>query len=96
MSEEPYDLRKVLAEIKSDPTQYHETNKEINPDADLAGVYRYIGAGGTVQRPTTEGPAMMFNNVTGFPDSRVLIGLMASRKRLVRSCITTIRRWVIC
>lgn len=82
MSEEPYDLRKVLAEIKDDPTQYHETNKEVNPEADLAGVYRYIGAGGTVQRPTTEGPAMMFNNVTGFPDSRVLIGLMASRKRV--------------
>lgn len=82
MTEQPYDLRKVLAEIKADPTQYHETNQEIDPDADLAGVYRYIGAGGTVMRPTTEGPTMMFNNVKGFPDSRVLIGLQASRKRV--------------
>lgn len=79
---EKYDLRKVLDEIKSIPGQYHETNKEIDPNADLAGVYRYIGAGGTVQRPTQEGPAIMFNNVKGFPDSRVLIGLQASRKRV--------------
>ncbi|MFD1485750.1 UbiD family decarboxylase [Lacticaseibacillus baoqingensis] len=79
---EKYDLRKVLDEIKAIPGQYHETDKEIDPDADLAGVYRYIGAGGTVQRPTQEGPTMMFNNVKGFPDSRVLIGLQASRKRV--------------
>ncbi len=77
-----YDLRKVLDEMKSIPGQYHETNKEIDPNADLAGVYRYIGAGGTVQRPTQEGPTMMFNNVKGFPNSRVLIGLQASRKRV--------------
>ncbi|WP_155286346.1 UbiD family decarboxylase [Lacticaseibacillus zhaodongensis] len=79
---EKYDLRKVLAEIKAVPGQYHETDKGIDPNADLAGVYRYIGAGGTVQRPTQEGPTMMFNNVKGFPDSRVLIGLQASRKRV--------------
>lgn len=79
---EKYDLRKVLAEIQAVPGQYHETDKEIDPDADLAGVYRYIGAGGTVQRPTQEGPTMMFNHVKGFPDSRVLIGLQASRQRV--------------
>lgn len=78
----PYDLRKVLDEIKQIPGQYHETDKEIDPEADLAGVYRYIGAGGTVKRPTQEGPTMMFNNVKGFPGSRVLIGLQASRKRV--------------
>lgn len=77
-----YDLRKVLDELKTIPGQYHETDKQIDPDADLAGVYRYIGAGGTVERPTQEGPAMMFNNVKGFPDSRVLIGAVASRKRV--------------
>jgi 4-hydroxy-3-polyprenylbenzoate decarboxylase len=81
-TEQPYDLRKVLAELKNEPGQYHETDKEIDPNADLAGVYRYIGAGGTVMRPTQEGPAMMFNNVKGFPGSRVLIGAMASRKRV--------------
>ncbi|WP_461244201.1 UbiD family decarboxylase [Secundilactobacillus muriivasis] len=81
-TEQPYDLRKVLAELKNEPGQYHETDKEIDPNADLAGVYRYIVAGGTVMRPTQEGPAMMFNNVKGFPGSRVLIGAMASRKRV--------------
>ena len=82
MTEQPYDLRKVLTEMKALPGQYHETDVEIDPDADLAGVYRYIGAGGTVMRPTAEGPAMMFNNVKGFPGSRVLIGLQASRQRI--------------
>lgn len=82
MDEQLYDLRKVLADLKDIPGQYHETDKEIDPEADLAGVYRYIGAGGTVMRPTQEGPAMMFNNVKGFPGSRVLIGLQASRQRV--------------
>ena len=82
MKEQPWDLRKVLREIQNDPTQYHETNLEINPNAEISGVYRYIGAGGTVERPTQEGPAMMFNNIKGFKDTRVLMGLMASRKRV--------------
>ncbi|HBO47172.1 MULTISPECIES: UbiD family decarboxylase [Pediococcus] len=77
-----YDLRKVLDELKQEPGQYHETDVEVDPDAELSGVYRYIGAGGTVERPTQEGPAMMFNNVKGLPDTRVLMGLMASRKRV--------------
>lgn len=40
MTEQPYDLRKVLEEMKKLPGQYHETDVEIDPDADLAGVYR--------------------------------------------------------
>ncbi|KAF1304986.1 MULTISPECIES: UbiD family decarboxylase [Enterococcus] len=82
MTQEPYDLRKVLAELKELPGQYHETAIEIDPEAELSGVYRYIGAGGTVKRPTQEGPTMMFNKIKGFPDKRVLIGIMASRKRV--------------
>lgn len=78
---DPWDLRKVLREIKDNPEDYHETNVEIDPDAEISGVYRYIGAAGTVERPTKEGPAMMFNNIKAFPNTRVLIGLMASRKR---------------
>ena len=81
MTDQPYDLRKVIDELKKQPGQYHETNVAVDPNAELSGVYRYIGAGGTVQRPTQEGPAMMFNNVEGFPKTRVLIGAMASRKR---------------
>ena len=79
---DPYDLRKVLKELQDQPGQYHETNEPVDPMAELSGVYRYIGAGGTVQRPTQEGPTMMFNNIKGFSDARVLIGLMASRKRV--------------
>lgn len=82
MVNDPYDLRKVLAELKTHANQYHETNEAVNPNAELAGVYRYIGAGGTVKRPTQEGPAMMFNNVEGFSDTKVLMGLMASRRRV--------------
>ena len=36
-----------------------------------------------MRRPTrVNGPAMIFNNVKGFPDARVLIGLLGSRKRV--------------
>ncbi len=82
MTNQPYDLRKVLEELQKLPGQYHETEIEVDPDAELSGVYRYIGAGGTVKRPTQEGPAMMFNTVKGFSNTRVLIGIMASRKRV--------------
>ncbi len=77
-----YDLRSTLARLKELDGQYIETNEEVNPEAELSGVYRYVGAGGTVKRPTREGPAMMFNNVKGFHGTRVLIGLLASRKRV--------------
>ncbi|WP_288762121.1 UbiD family decarboxylase [uncultured Lacticaseibacillus sp.] len=82
MTTKKYDLRSAIEELKAMPGQYLESNKEIDPEAQLAGVYRYVGAGGTVQRPTKEGPAMMFNNVKGFPNSRVLIGVLASRRRV--------------
>ncbi|MFC6176911.1 UbiD family decarboxylase [Companilactobacillus huachuanensis] len=82
MSEQLYDLRKVIDELKEQPGQYHETNIEVDPNAELSGVYRYIGAGGTVQRPTQSGPSMMFNNIKGFPDNRIYIGSMASRQRV--------------
>mgnify|MGYP001651142832 CR=1 FL=1 len=47
------------------PGQLVETDVEVDPMAELAGVYRYVGAGGTVKRPTKEGPAMIFNKVKG-------------------------------
>ncbi len=82
MADQPWDLRRVLNEIKDDPQEYHETNEEVDQNAELCGAFRYIGARGTVERPTQLGPTMMFNNVKGFPDTRVLIGLMASRERV--------------
>jgi UbiD family decarboxylase len=76
------DLRSALARLEHTPGQLIETDREVDPHAELAGVYKRIGAGGTVERPTRLGPAMIFKSVKGYPDSRVLVGLMASRKRV--------------
>ena len=76
------DLRSALDYLKTIDGQYVETDVEVDPKAELSGVYRYVGAGGTVSRPTREGPAMVFNNVKGHEDARVVIGLLASRKRV--------------
>ena len=51
------DLRSALALLKSIPGQLIETDAEVEPMAELSGVYRHVGAGGTVMRPTKEGPA---------------------------------------
>jgi 4-hydroxy-3-polyprenylbenzoate decarboxylase len=77
-----HDLRSALELLKQIPGQYHETDHPVQPIAQLAGVYKKIGAGGTVSRPTKLGPAMMFNDVEGYPGWRVLVGLMASRDRV--------------
>ena len=76
------DLRSALELLRSMPGQLLETDTEVDPMAELSGVYRHVGAGGTVMRPTKEGPAMIFNRVKGHPDARVAIGLLASRKRV--------------
>lgn len=76
------DLRSALELLQTIDGQYVETDVEVDPNAELSGVYRYVGAGGTVSRPTREGPAMVFNNVKGHPDARVAIGVLASRKRV--------------
>ena len=79
---EVYDFRSALEKLRSAPGQYIETDRPVDPNGELAGVYKRIGAGGTVQRPTRIGPAMMFNHIKGYPGARVLVGLMASRERV--------------
>jgi len=77
------DLRSALEMLSKIPGQLIETDVEADPHAEISGVYRYVGAGGTVMRPTQiDGPAMVFNNVKGHPDARVAIGVLASRKRV--------------
>ncbi len=76
-----YDLRSALELIRSMPGHYLETDYPVRPADELSGVYRHIGAGGTVMRPTKLGPALIFNHVEGYPDWRVLIGLFADRRR---------------
>ena len=85
-----HDLRSALKLLEEMPGQLVSTDVEVDPAAELSGVYRYVGAGGTVMRPTkVGGPAMMFNNVKGHPDARVLIGLLANRQRVARLLGTT-------
>jgi 4-hydroxy-3-polyprenylbenzoate decarboxylase len=76
------DLRTAIDFLKNAKNQLVQTDTEVDPHAELAGVYRHIGAGGTVQRPTRIGPAMIFNNVKGYPNKKVIIGLLSSRERV--------------
>ncbi|MDD4370927.1 MAG: UbiD family decarboxylase [Anaerostipes sp.] len=76
------DLRSAIDELKKHEKQIAYTNTPVDSHAEISGLYRYIGAGGTVMRPTKEGPALICNNVKGFEDKSVLIGLLSSRKRV--------------
>lgn len=78
------DLRSAIDLLKRHEGEYIETNEPVDPQAELSGVYRHVGAGGTVMRPTRTGPAMVFNKVKGYETVRVLIGLLASRRRVAR------------
>ncbi len=81
------DLRTALSVLRETSGQIIETGVEVDPSAELSGVYRYVGAGGTVSRPTTtDGPAMLFHKVKGYPDAEVVIGVLASRQRVASLC----------
>lgn len=82
MAKEVIDLRSALELLDTIPGQMVSTDVEVDPSAELAGVYRYVGAGGTVARPTKIGPAMTFTNIKGHPGAKVVIGLLASRRRV--------------
>jgi 4-hydroxy-3-polyprenylbenzoate decarboxylase len=77
-----HDLRSALQFLEQQAGQLIQTQVEVDPHAELAGVYRHVGAGGTVMRPTRTGPAMLFNTIKGHPGARVCIGLLAARKRV--------------
>jgi len=49
---EIHDLRSALEFLKTMPGQYLETDVEVDPKAEVSGVYRHVGSGGTVMRPT--------------------------------------------
>ena len=78
------DLRSAIAALSQYDDELIYTDEPVDPIAELSGVYRYVGAHGTVKRPTRIGPAMIFNKVKGYDDMRVLIGLLSSRKRVAR------------
>lgn len=74
------DMRSALALLEQSG-ELLTTDVEVDPRAELCGVYRHIGAGGTVARPTRLGPAMLFRKVRGFDDAQVVVGMLASRQR---------------
>lgn len=74
------DLRSALAFLATQPGQLISTSKLVDPHAELAGVYKQVGAGTPVVPPTRIGPAMIFEQVKGY-DMRVVTGVLASRER---------------
>ncbi|MCL1896035.1 MAG: UbiD family decarboxylase [Clostridiales bacterium] len=77
-------LRSALEYLKGIPGEYAETDEPVDPYGEIAGVYRYIGAQGTIMRPTKTGPAIVFNNIKGFPGQRCAIGVLGSRGRIAK------------
>jgi gallate decarboxylase subunit C len=75
------DLRTALEFLKQHPGNFISTKAEVDPYLELAGVYRHVGSGTPTMPPTKLGPAMLFENVKGYPDMRMLCGVLASRKR---------------
>jgi 4-hydroxy-3-polyprenylbenzoate decarboxylase len=82
MSGKINDLRSALDYLRTIDGQLVETDVEADPMAEISGIYRYVGARGTVKRPTQLGPAMIFNKVKGHPDAKVAIGVLSSRERV--------------
>lgn len=74
------DLRSALAFLRSVPGQLISTREPVDAVAELAGVYRRVGAGTPVAPPTRIGPAMLFENVKGY-GMPVVVGVLASRER---------------
>ena len=74
------DLRSALDFLRSIPGQLVTTREPVDPVAELAGVYKLVGAGTPLAPPTRIGPAMLFENVKGY-DMPVVVGVLASRER---------------
>ena len=74
------DLRTALEFLAGIPGQLVSTREPVDPVAELAGVYRHVGAGIPVAPPTRTGPAMLFETVKGY-NMPVVTGILASRER---------------
>lgn len=74
------DLRSALEFLAAIPGQLISTREPVDAVAELAGVYRHVGAGTPVAPPTRIGPAMLFECVKGY-DIPVVTGILASRER---------------
>ncbi len=75
------DLRTALELLETVPGELVSTSMEVDPEAELAAVYRKVGAGVPVQPPAPAGPAMRFERVKGF-DVPVVAGVLGTRRRV--------------
>jgi UbiD family decarboxylase len=85
------DLRSALEFLASIPGQLVATRTPVNAIAELAGVYKLVGAGTPVAPPTRVGPAMLFESVIGF-GMPVVTGVLASRERTALLMNSTVQR----
>lgn len=75
------DLRSALDVLAEHPEHLVSSKEPIDPRLELAAVYRHAGAGTPAPPPTRIGPAMVFENVSGYPGVRLAVGVLASRER---------------
>jgi 4-hydroxy-3-polyprenylbenzoate decarboxylase len=75
------DLRSALALLRTMEGELAETDVEVDPEGEIGRIYKRVGAGGTIMRPTKQGPALLFHTVKGFPGLSCTIGLMGTRER---------------
>lgn len=90
--EDVTDLRSALRLLEANEGQLLTTQEPVDADAELAAVYKVIGAGTPVAPPTRIGPAMMFENIKGYDGVRVVTGVMASRQRTAMLLNSTIEK----
>ncbi|PKN30175.1 MAG: 3,4-dihydroxybenzoate decarboxylase [Deltaproteobacteria bacterium HGW-Deltaproteobacteria-21] len=76
------DLRSAVELLGKAPNQLICSEEPVDADAELAGIYRHVGAGVPVMPPTRSGPAMLFKRVKGYDDIRVIAGVLANRERI--------------
>ena len=85
------DLRGALSFLAAIPGQLIVTQALVDPVAELAGVYKLVGAGTPLAPPTRTGPAMIFENVKGYR-MPVVVGVLASRERTALLMNSTAQR----
>ena len=85
------DLRSALEFLASIPGQLATTRQPVDAHAELAAIYKRVGAGTPLAPPTRTGPALLFENVTGY-GIPVVAGILASRERTALLMGSTIER----
>jgi len=87
-----HDLRSALELLEATAEQLVHVAEEIDPKVELAGLYRYVGAGTPAPPPTRIGPAAVFEKLRGYSGMRAVAGVLASRERTALVLGTTVER----